>query len=186
MNLNRALALLFATFTFFISLLALGSERISADTRLIPKAIMQDIQLKGARAVVSQLYEHPQTWRLILADIATGDQSWLEVAVALHPGSDAGSSEMLTLAVGAALENNPANVFQTALKAFQLKSICSGPDVDDPKYGSYELSMKAINQRIGKVNSIKDKSSAAISKACVQHLEESKNGITQFYQVKSK
>jgi hypothetical protein len=184
MNHNRALTLLFATFIAFTSIPV--REIAAADTQIDPKSILQEVKLKGARAVVSELYGTPKTWHATLERIASGDQSWLDVAVALHPGSDAGSSEMLNLAVGAALENNPAKVFQTTLKTFQLKSICSAPDVDDPKYDSYELSMKAINQRISKVSSITGETITDINKACIQYLEESKKGIAQFYQVKSK
>lgn len=186
MNLKRARLLILPTLLVFTSLSAHGSEATSVDSYLTPTAILQEIKLKGAREVVSDLYGHPQTWRSVLERIASGDQSWLEVAVALHPGLDAGSSEMLNLAVGAALENNPVNVFQITLKAFQLKSICSGPDVDDPKYNSYELSMKAIDLRIRQASSIKDQSLTKISKSCIQYLEESKKGIAHFYQMKSK
>ncbi len=164
-----------------------GANVDFSDPRLKPETILQEIKLKGAGGLAGILIDRsPKVWDSILRKIATGERSWLEAAVALRPGTDAGASEMLELAVGEALGNNPGNVFQIAAKAFDLRSVCGGPDVDDPRYDSYELSMKAINHRINMVASIKDPSLISMSKECVKYLEESKTGIAQFYQIEKK
>ncbi len=90
---------------------------------------------------------------------------------------------MLTLAVGEALENNPKNVIRIATKGYQLEMICIGPDVDDARYDSYDLAIKAIDKRIEKVASIKEKGIINQCNECIQSLMESKKGIASFYQV---
>ena len=56
---------------------------------------------------------------------------------------------MLELAVGEALEHRPADVLRIALPMFGI-NVCGGPDVDDPRFDSYECSIAAIDARIGK------------------------------------
>lgn len=90
---------------------------------------------------------------------------------------------MLSLAVGEALEHNPENVFRFALDSFEINVICGGPDVDDQKYDSYELSIKAINNRIQKVSSVEDISLKEKCNECLRHLSEAKKHIANFFQV---
>lgn len=175
----------------FMLVIVVSSVAFANDTKSIhyyskPESIIHEIKSRGANAVVSELYSDLNVWHSILQKIATGNQSWLEVAVALRAGSDAGASEMLTLAVGEALQNNPKHVFTIAAKAFELRNICSGPDVDDERYNSYELSMKEIDRRIEKIKVVKDRSMEKISKECIQYLEASKKGISDFYGIKNK
>lgn len=146
-----------------------------------PKAILAEVSKRGARTIVSELYDHPTGWNFVLKHIATGTKTWLKVAVALHPGSDAGASEMLDLSVGEALEKAPANVFSVILPEFQLQSICSGPDVDDARYNSYELAIKAIDRRQKRISAITDPKLKNVSNKCIQLLEVSKSGIARFY-----
>lgn len=150
---------------------------------LYAKSIMEDIKVIGPKKVCNTLYDDEENWNSLLRNIASGDKKWLKVAVSLKEGSDAGSSEMLSLAVGEALENNPENVLKIALERFEINVICGGPDVDDKRYDSYELSIKAINKRIKKVSSIKDKRLQDIRIECLRHLSDAKSGIAKFYQV---
>ncbi len=161
------------------SVLAVENIKYYAD----PKEVIKETTTRSARVVVSELYSHPNEWKIVLRNIASGNKSWLKVAVALHPGSDAGSSEMLTLSVGEALENAPANVFKIALKEFQLDSVCGSPDVDDVRYNSYDLATKAISLRQEKVSTITDPKLRELGKKCIKMLEKSKSEIKRFYGV---
>jgi hypothetical protein len=177
--------------TVITILVLLPMTLYAADAKIInysskPELIIGEVQSRGARIIVWELYDDDKTWLSVLQKIASGDESWLRVANALRAGTDAGASEMLTLAVGEALEHNPKNVFRIASEAFGVSDICGGPDVDDVRYDSYELSMKAINLRIAKVAAVKDPSLEQISKECIHYLEASKKGISDFYGIKNK
>ena len=147
-----------------------------------PRAILAEVSKRGASAVIAELYSSPIKWNSILKQIATGTENWLKVAVALHPNSDAGAREMLTLSVGEALGTAPASVFKITLNEFQLKSICGGPDIDDARYDSYELAIKAINQRQKSILSVTDPKLKDACSKCTQFLEESKAGIAKYYE----
>lgn len=155
----------------------IGAEGLSA------KSIQEDILILGPKKVCNSLYGDEKKWISLLRNIASGDEKWLKVAVSLKEGSDAGSSEMLSLAVGEALEHNPENVFKFALDSFEINVICGDPDVDDKRYDSYKLSIEAINRRIQKVSSVNDKNLQPEYKKCLQHLSKAKNNIAKYYQV---
>ena len=145
---------------------------------------MAEIFKRGAIKIVNELYSSNTAWESVLNNIAKGDVFWLRVAVALHAGTDAGTSEMLTLALGEALERDPENVFYLTLNSFELESVCSGPDVDDTHYNSYELSMAAIKRRQARLSTISKRNIKNIATKCVGYLEKSKEGISQFYEQK--
>lgn len=61
-----------------------------------------------------------------MANIGRGSPEWLEVAVALHPGTDAGAAEMLDEAVFFALRTEPAAVLKLLKDGrFETKFVCS-------------------------------------------------------------
>ena len=171
---------------FIVCIISFTSVDASDNKTTEPKVLIQEIESKGAKSVVSELYNNTTTWSFVLRKIASGEQSWLKVAVALHAGTDAGTSEMLTLSVGEALGNNPKNVFTITAKSFELNNICAGPDVDDARYNSYKLSIKEINRRINKITVVKDRAMKKTRKECIQYLEASKKGISDFYGIKNK
>ena len=156
-----------------IALTVHAANTTKNDPQTTPESILREIKSKRAGAVISELYADSKAWQYILRKIGSGDRAWIEVAGLLRPGSDAGASEMIELAVGEALENNPANVLEIATKFFPLYVICGGPDVDDQRYDSYELSMKAIDLRLHKVASINKDSLINPKKECIQYLEHS-------------
>jgi len=164
----------------------LAIENITHKNYSETASILADVSNRGSRIVASELYSDPEKWNLVLRNIATGTALWLKVAVALHSGSDATISEMLSLAVGEALEKSPANVFRITLPVFQLKFICGGPDVDDSRYDSYERTIEAIKRRQNKVSSLADPELTKVGLLCIQALEASKEGLVKFYGIKKK
>jgi hypothetical protein len=145
-----------------------------------PQAIIYEVSSRGARGVVLELYDDENVWYSVLRKVATGNESWLKAAVALRPGADAGAIDMLEVTVGEALEHAPENVLGIAPKAFLLGTICGGPDIDDVRYYSYELSMNAINLRMKRVAAVKDPMLQHLRDQCLRYLEESKKGIASF------
>ena len=163
--------------------LSYGADALSDKYYSKPDAIIKEIKSRGANAVVVELWS---VWDSICDRIATGDEAWLKAAAALEAGTDAGASEMLYLALGEGLEHAPERDFKIVGNTFNLQFICSGPDDDNVRYNSYELSMRAINLRIKKIAAVKDPSLQKMIKECIHYLEESKKSVAEFYQVKEK
>lgn len=164
----------------------LAAENTTHKTYTEPNSILADVSKRGARIVASELYADPAMWNSVLRSIATGSKLWLKVAVVLHSGADAAISEMLSLAVGEALENAPENVFRFALPEFQLKTICGGPDVDDKRYDSYERAIAAIKRRQNKTSALVYPELKKLGRQCIQELEKSKAGVAKFYGINKK
>ena len=72
-------------------------------------AILAEVSSKGASAVVRNVFGKP-AWEEILKNIASGESAWIDVALALRSGTDAGSTSELQSAMFLALGRNPTYV----------------------------------------------------------------------------
>lgn len=167
-----------------IPVLLFAEDKLQTTKITDPTKLIEAIAKRGPWAIANDLYSNPSDWYALLRHVATGDAAWLRVASALHPGTDAGASEMLTLSVGEALENAPENVFKISLKEFRLEDICSGPDIDDNRYNSFNLALDALNKRQREVGKITDPKLIGLAERCIQSLEESKAALKKSYDVK--
>ena len=155
-------------------------KTISADKLLVR------IENEGASAVLYGLYNDFDDWGEILKMIASGNHKWLTVANKLKSSSDAGASIQISNAVGEALSVSPENVLTISDSNFSLDSVCSGPDVDDSRFNSYELSNREIEKRIVALQSIGEKELSLMVDQCIVLLKQSRANIANFYEVKPK
>lgn len=59
--------------------------------------------------------------------------------------------------------------------------ICGGPDVDDPRFDSYKLSMSAIARRLRMVRAVYDEALIPTRDSCVAELEKTRAEVARFY-----
>jgi hypothetical protein len=166
-----------------LALLIATNATVIAATTLTPAGITERIKAVGARTTLETIYSNEEQWTQLLAGIANGISEWLTIATQLHPVSDAGSSEQLVFAVGEALEHRPENVLSLAISEFGIQRVCGGPDVDDARFNSYQLSMEAVAKRQNMLRSIENKSLTQLRDSCIANLEKAKAGIAIFYEV---
>jgi hypothetical protein len=102
----------------------------------------------GAKYVIKELYSNWNKLNELLVNIASGKKKWLNVAVIMKSDSDAAISEMLNHAVGEAVATATELVLEIAVGQYSLEDICSGPDVDDSRYSTYDKALAAVRQRI--------------------------------------
>jgi hypothetical protein len=164
-----------------LAVVSLVGVSASADPAFSPQRVANSIATSGARATLSRIYEDQGQWAALLAGIATGKPLWLDLAKQLRRVSDAGASEQIDLAAGEALEHRPANVLALVLEDFGISAVCGGPDVDDPRFNSYDLSMRAISLRQEKVRAIRDARLTQKRNACILELDKAKSDIGHFY-----
>ena len=161
-------------------LVLVGSVAMAVST-VTPRDVENSIATTGARQTLQRIYEDKGQWTALLAGIATGEPVWLNLAKQLRRVSDGGASEQIDLAAGEALEHRPADVLTLVADEFGLPQVCGGPDVDDPRFDSYDLSMAAIQRRLEMLHSIHDGGLAAKRAGCISELEKAKTGIAHFY-----
>jgi hypothetical protein len=162
----------------FIVLLQTATRVSAAD----PKALLQAINAQGARMTVDALASDSGQWDRLLRAVARGNSSWLKVAAVLISGADGGAASELELTLGEALEHNAAAVLRIAVPALAVSTICGkGPDIDDPRYDSFERAIAAVERRAKRVRAVVDGQLAARRSECLEDLEKSKAGIARFY-----
>lgn len=153
---------------------------VLGQSTLTPEDILERIAKNGPRVTAAQIYGDPMQWRAVLTGIATGSKWWLNAAVGLRSGSDAGASNQIDLAIGEALEHHPQWVLEVAVPAIGYKSICGGPDVDDARYNSFSLSMKAIEKRKSMLRAVSGVEAHSAGE-CLRNLNDAVPGIEHFY-----
>jgi len=164
-----------------LAVLLLGGSASATQAPFTAGAVANSLTSIGPSATLQRIYGNNAEWSVLLSGIASGERNWLRLANQLKRVADGGASEQLSLAVGEALEHRPANVLTIAVPAFSIFDACGGPDVDDPRFDSYELSMAAINRRQRMVHALRDDSLKSLRDRCISELESAKSGIAHFY-----
>jgi hypothetical protein len=96
-----------------------------------PGQLKAQIASRGAAVILSEVYDHPNTWPVIFDGICRGDAAWLEVAVLLRPVSDAGASEDLDQAMAEALVHAPRSALGLMRSGahYKTESVCGNFEV---------------------------------------------------------
>jgi len=174
MRMNIAL---FLGFALLLPCSAIANGKI-VNYSASPVTLNSQVTARGPKSIVNELYKSDATWAYLMKQISTGEKAWLEVAVSLRPGSDAGTTSMLEEAVSFALLNNPENVLRFAFPTYKLPNVCGGRA--DP-LSTYELSMSEIKRQIKSVQSVKDAQLVSLRDICLAELEASKVHLNSFF-----
>lgn len=165
----------------FLALVVLAGAAAVASPALTPQDVASSIARSGARTTLDRIYKDETQWVALLSGIAAGEPVWLNLAKQLRRVSDGGATEQIELAAGEALEHRPADVLSLVADEFGIAGICGGPDVDDPRFDSYDLSMAAILRRQEMLRAIRDPSLIRKRDACMLELDKAKADFAHFY-----
>lgn len=144
--------------------------------RLEPRRIEANVQSQGADGVVRDLYEDPDRWELFLDHVSSGSPAWLNAALAVAPGTDAGATQMLAIAVFMALEPSPQEVLQVFQRSSQSPEPALSPleVCGDWVYIDYpeDEARALIRARISKLREVGNPELAIVRDECVRLLME--------------
>ncbi len=149
-------------------LLLLVSMAFGAEARL-PSAqeLLLKVRQTSAKEVLNEIFSNQSLEEQLKAQISSGKPEWLEVASALKPASDAGSSEMLEMAAAAALPNNPSGVLGLVGPGFSISWICGAPEFEVPP----EKTLRHLRRSLRALKKVKNPSAAEAKKRCVDTIE---------------
>jgi hypothetical protein len=164
-----------------LSICALAESAKSIDYYSDPQAIIEKISKHGADKVVDELFEDINIWLWVMKKISSGEDKWLQVAVALFPGTDALATETLFLALGEALVKAPNKVLTLFSDDFSIKNICSYPDVNDPRFDTRSKNLKELEKRKKSLLSLSEKKLKSVQKQCLKRLEESSKEVSEWF-----
>jgi hypothetical protein len=111
-----------------------------------PEAVLQAIDEKGAAAVLQQIYDDDARWQQVLDGIATGSRGWLDVAERLKRVARE-QAEELTVAVGRALEKEPANALAILGNVFDADDVCSLNTLEQSLGPDYGVALRSVERR---------------------------------------
>jgi hypothetical protein len=138
-------------------------------TPIEPAALLQKLEGSDAQHMVEKLND--RQWNVILENIETGEKPWLDVAVSLHRRTDAGQSEMVTLAVGNALVKNPDGILRTAIGEMSVESVCGYPDMSDHRTDSQGKVVAYLDARIQALRKVDAKEVSGRREKCLETLQ---------------
>ena len=161
-------------------------RRPAAPARAAPspaeaQAILADIQRRGAKTVLDQLYGREARWRPVVEGVASGQARWLEVASALKPAArrNLAVSQELTVALSRALEKAPANVLGVLDEAFDADDVCSLNTIEDSLGTDFHAALASVERRERAVARVSDPALAERREACLEFLRELKGEVVR-------
>jgi len=150
----------------------------ASQTDLQANQILSDIERRGASVVVKELYDDPEVWDELLRNVSSGNLGWLKVAEKLGPGTDAGSTNMLEIAIFRALGNAPVQTLtllsrgDRTIPCFRVEFVCSSDFlIDDP---ADQKALNLIDRTISRLQEIKEPSLITTRNTCIEGLQQAR------------
>jgi hypothetical protein len=163
-------------------------RRASKKTRAAPAidtaaaaAILDQIQRRGPRPVLDELYAREARWRTVVQGVASGDPTWLAVASKLKPVAtrQVPIVQDLTSAVARALERAPANVLAILNQAFDTDNVCSLNTLEDSLGHDYQTALRTVERREKAVAAVNDPALGERKEECLDFLAELKREVVR-------
>lgn len=151
---------------FGISAVSIAATSSSAS--LHASGVLAAVRARGPHAVVAALWSDDGRWNQVMTNIGSGRPEWLNVAVALRPGTDAGTAETLDEAIFFALRTAPAAVLKLLKDGrFDTKFVCSSNVGTDY---TPTASRRFIRERIKVLSDLSDAELLATRDQCLAGL----------------
>jgi hypothetical protein len=160
------------------ALAAAGRARAAQDAMSVPVELLQEIDRKGAQAVLLQVYEDDPRWQQVLDGIATGSRAWLRVAERFKRVARE-QSEELTVAVGRALETEPAHALAVMGDAFDADDVCSLNTLEQSLGHDYAVALRSVEKRERGVLRVTDPALRQQRDDCLGFLRELKREVVR-------
>ncbi len=113
--------------------------------------LLKRIADQGGHKVLWDLWEREKEFYQVMSDIESGDPSWLKVAAAFKPFSDAGAALSIDYSVAFALPQAPERVLALVGHGFNLEDVCTSPFLE-PEPGEAEAYEKKALSALARIN----------------------------------
>jgi hypothetical protein len=162
----------FVSFLWAITAFATASATGQLKEALTARALIQEIATGGPKQVVDEYWANQGRWNKIMEFIETGDEKWLEVAVRLRAGLDAGTSEELDAAVAGAIPKNPRGVLRLLKNGFTIHDVCVPPFIE----AKPEVEARYVGAATHALNQVRDPHLIRLRNHCLQMLNKQVGG----------
>jgi hypothetical protein len=115
-------------------IVVLAAQPVAAVAPFSATDVRREISSDGASATVQSLWRAGR-WVVVENGVASGDVDWVALAPIVAPGTDAGTSEGLSIALADALPKSPQAVLSVVTPGgggpLDLARVCSAPFIED-------------------------------------------------------
>lgn len=155
--------------------MSVGCQAGGGSTILTAAAVGEQVDRQGAKSVVRELRSDEAKWDFVMARIAAGEGPWLDAAMRLRPGTDAGSTSELQSALFLALEKNAGYVLKVANEPpYLLGVVCGGRD-DQPDAKADALA--ELRRAESAVARVKEPELGAKKALCMSELKKAQEAL---------
>jgi len=151
---------------------------LAQDAASAPAELLQEIDRQGAQKVLLQIYDDDPRWQQVLDGIATGSSAWLRVAERFKKVARE-QSEELTVAVGRALEAEPAHALAVLGDAFDADDVCSLNTLEQSLGPDYTVALRSVEKRERGVLRVTDPALRQQRDDCLGFLRELKREVVR-------
>ena len=167
----------------FFGLVTWSLASVAAETGPVPKAdsrkLIEEAQQNGARRTVLRLQSNQREWARVMENVASGQRSWIDLALSLKAGTDAAAGTELRDALFRALQRNPAYVLEHAqVGGYPLVVLCLGRAHPLPTYQEAIAEVEATKKALMKGHA---KELQAKKELCLEQLQEGRAALRRFF-----
>jgi hypothetical protein len=144
----------------------------------VPAELLQEIDRQGAQAVLLRIYDDDPRWQQVLDGIASGSRAWLRVAERFKRVARE-QSEELTVAVGRALETEPAHALAVLGDAFDADDVCSLNTLEQSLGPDYAVALRSVERRERNVLRVTDPALRQQRDDCLGFLRELRREVVR-------
>lgn len=164
--------------TLIVALSPMVVYSAESSTLKTPKEITQAAKSRGATQVVAELFKTGAWAKYAYPGISSGEKQWLDVAVVLKPGTDAGASEELNDALSLALLRQPDLVLPILKDIWWKDSeACTfGWDSEFPDNMTVRTYVKRLEKAVKKAS---NKGTAELRKSCLRGIAKTRKELEE-------
>lgn len=161
-----------------LALLPIAVYSAESPTLKTPNEIIQATKSRGASQVVTVLFKTGVWAKYAYPGISSGEKQWLEAAVILKPGTDAGASEEMNDALSLALLKRPDLALPIMKKIWWKDSEACyfGWDSEFPD----DMTVRTYVNRLEKaVKKSSNKETAELRKSCLSGIAQTRKELRE-------
>lgn len=137
-----------------------------------PESVLAAIDQRGAHWIMADSNEYHDEWEIMMRNIASGQDNWLEVFKKLASESDAHPAEDLSIALSKAILSNPQSVLEILNDSTFTRWISySCGTVDAHMLNDHLSELEFLKEQREKVSSVNDSRLSVTKAKCLESID---------------
>ncbi|MDQ7015415.1 MAG: hypothetical protein Q9N68_03455 [Gammaproteobacteria bacterium] len=162
-----------AVYGLLLLVCSLAQAEINYD--LTPTSLQAQIEKQGAKPLLEALFADHTAMNIVLLSMDSGSPEWLALAKVFAEVAEGQNRAMIGMAVGEALQWQPAAVLAWQQDLFPLPKLCGLQGLYEWRTMSRQLALVALQRREAAVTLVDDQALRAKRALCLMSLAQAKD-----------